>query len=365
MDRFIRALIQWQAVDPPAPARELTIEALRHRYADSAARARGDAPPRQVAAVADHYIPTLDSADAAKSAADSQGPTARSGQDGTGSTGSAGSTDGPGEGFFRVRTYLPPTDRGRLVTYLHGGGWTVGDVDTHDAVCRRISTVLGAVVVSVDYRRAPEYPHPAPLNDGIAAASWAARTHPGRTHVIAGDSAGGALALAITMHHRDHADADAPGFAAQMLIYPPADPTMKSESIASYGTGYLSDVDDLRWYYELYLPHPEDANDPAIDLLNADHRGLPPTVISTAEFDPLCDEGAELAARMAASGVPVRHVPADGLVHGYLLMADIVPAAETAMNSVLAALEETLQTLPAPALPDTAPDALPARVITP
>ncbi|MGW8328565.1 alpha/beta hydrolase [Streptomyces sp. NPDC055897] len=309
MDRFIRALIRWQAADQPAPARVLTVAEVRGRYADSAARWSAGAVPEPVAGVADERI------------------------------------EGRG-GRFGVRVYLPMADRGRLVTYLHGGGWVVGDVDTHDGVCRRIAAVLGAVVVSVDYRRAPEHPHPGPLQDGIAAAAWAAGAFPGRGHVLAGDSAGAALCLGIAMHHRDHGGL---GFAAQLLFYPPVDPHLRSPSLRTYGHGYLTELDDLVWYYEQYLPDPASRNDPAVDLLHADHRGLPPTVVGTAEFDPLCDEGTDVAARMAASGVAVQHVPAPGLVHGYLLMADMVPSAAAAMNRVLAAAERALTLAAAPA----------------
>ncbi|MFD0547773.1 alpha/beta hydrolase [Streptomyces rectiviolaceus] len=306
MDRFVRALIKWQAGGRPEPARTLPVAQVRDRYAAQAAHVRGGA-------ARDAGIETKDQL-----------------------------IDG-GDGEFGVRTYLPPTDRGRLVTYLHGGGWTVGDVDTHDPVCRRICAELGAIVVSVDYRRAPEHPHPGPLRDGIAASEWADRTFPGRHYVIAGDSAGGALAVGIAMHHRDHGGI---GFAAQLLVYPPTDPELRSESADKYGSGYLSEVDDLRWYYDQYVPDPARRTDPEIDLLGADLRGLPPTVIGTAEFDPLHDEGVELAVRMAADGVEVHHVPAPGLVHGYLLMADIVPAAATATRNVLAAVEQMLASAP-------------------
>ncbi|MYR72837.1 MULTISPECIES: alpha/beta hydrolase [unclassified Streptomyces] len=305
IDRFIHALIQWQAVDRPAPARTLTPAEVRRRYTDSAVHSRGTAP-EPVAEVTDRTI------------------------------------DGQG-GTFRVRVYLPVTDRGRLVTYLHGGGWMAGDVDTHDPVCRRVASALDAVVVSVDYRRAPEHSFPVPLQDGIAAADWAAAAFPGRDHVIAGDSAGAGLALGISMHRRDRGDT---GFAAQLLVYPPADPTMASESVRAYGTGYLAEADDLRWYYEQYVPDPAHRTHPAIDLLNADHRGLPPTVVGTAEFDGLRDEGVDLASRLAAAGVAVRHVPAPGLVHGYLLMAGVVPAASAALRDVLAAVERTLTSVP-------------------
>ncbi|GGW42110.1 putative lipase/esterase [Streptomyces lucensis JCM 4490] len=306
MDRFIRALIQWQALDRPAPARSLTVREVRRRYAERAARWCEGHVPQPVATVANQLI------------------------------------HGRG-GKFGVRTYRPVTDRNRLVTYLHGGGWTVGDVDTHDRVCRRIAASLGAVVVSVDYRRAPEHPYPGPLQDAIAAAEWAAGAFPERDHVIAGDSSGASLALGVAMHHRDLGGIP---FAAQLLVYPPADPDLKSESIHTYGAGYLEDIDDLRWYYEQYMPDPERRSDPAIDLLGADHRGLPPTVVGTAEFDALHDEGVELANRLQTAGVEVQHIPAPGLVHGYLLMADIIPAAEAATRELLAAVERTLASVP-------------------
>lgn len=309
MDRFIRALIHWQAADQPAPARTLTVAELRSRYADSAARWGQGAAPQPIAAVANEQVEGLG-------------------------------------GQFGVRVYRPLADRGRLVTYLHGGGWVVGDVDTHDRVCRRIAATLAAVVVSVDYRRAPEHPHPVPLQDGIAAAAWAAAAFPGRDHVIAGDSAGAALALGIAMHQRD---AGGPAFAAQLLFYPPVDPHMRSQSLRTYAAGYLTETDDLRWYYEQYLPDGQLRTDPAVDLLDADHRDLPATVIGTAAFDPLHDEGVELAARMAARGVAVQHVPAPDQVHGYLLMADMVPSAAAATNRVLAAVEQALPMVPATA----------------
>ncbi|MFJ5709413.1 alpha/beta hydrolase fold domain-containing protein [Streptomyces sp. NPDC093105] len=304
LDRFIRALIHWQAVDPQAQARTLTVDQVRRRFAEGAAHTRRDTARERVGAVTDQRIAGLD-------------------------------------GDFRVRTYLPPADRNRLVTYLHGGGWTVGDVDTHDTVCRRITAALGAVVVSVDYRRAPEHPYPGPLQDGIAAAEWAAGAFPGRAHVIAGDSAGAALALGISLHERDHGNA---AFSAQLLVYPPADPEMRSESLRTYGSGYLTDADDLRWYYEQYVQDPRRSTDPALDLLRADLRALPPTVLGTAEYDPLHDEGVELAGRLAAAGVPVEHVEGAGLVHGYLLLADVVPAAAEVTATVLEALEKTLTT---------------------
>ncbi|MEU3066241.1 alpha/beta hydrolase, partial [Streptomyces sp. NPDC006906] len=247
---------------------------------------------------------------------------------------------------FRCRVYAPGTDEGRLVTYLHGGGWALGDVDSHDQVCRIVAASLGAVVVSADYRRAPEFPYPTPLLDAVAAARWARCAFPGREHVLAGDSAGASLAIGVALDAREAGD---PGFAAQLLLYPPVDPRLLFAAAGDHAEGYLLSVDDMAYHYDLYVPDLERRFDPAIDLLSADLRHLPPTVVATAEFDPLRDEGAELADKLAVAGVPVRHVPGPGLVHGYFLMQDIVPAAAARSRVVLQELHTVLRTTRPPA----------------
>ncbi|MGW1373633.1 alpha/beta hydrolase [Streptomyces sp. NPDC002446] len=241
---------------------------------------------------------------------------------------------------FRCRVYTPESDEGRVVTYLHGGGWVLGDIDSHDWVCRILAASLGAVVVSADYRRAPEFPYPTPLLDAIAAARWTSRSFPGRAHVIAGDSAGANLSLGVALDARDAGDLE---LAAQLLLYPPVDPRLLFASASECAEGYLLTVDDMAWHYELYVPDPRQRSEPALDLLRADLRDLPPTVVATAEFDPLHDEGVELADKLRVDGVPVRHVPGPGLVHGYFLMQDIVPAAATCAQRVLQELDTVLR----------------------
>jgi acetyl esterase len=306
LDRILRNLIKWQYADePPTPARALTIEQARERYLANAVR------PRPAAA---GPLPAITAVDQ-----------------------TIGNADGSS---FRCRVYTLESDERRVITYLHGGGWVLGDVNSHDWVCRMLAASLSAVVVSADYRRAPEFPYPLPLCDAIAAARWTARSFPGRDHVIAGDSAGASLALGVALDARDTGDVE---FAAQLLLYPPVDPSLRVMSASEHAEGYMLTAADMAWYYEMYAPDPRRHNDPALDLLNADLRGLPTTVLATAEFDPLHDEGEELARKLRASGVPVCQVPGPGLVHGYLLMQDIVPSAAACAQRVLQQLDAVLR----------------------
>ncbi|WP_251095861.1 alpha/beta hydrolase [Streptomyces sp. Caat 7-52] len=302
LDRLLRHLIAWQGVDgPPVPDRELTIEQARERYRANAVRPDRDKEGSGPAVVAaDRTI------------------------------------DGPDGTALPVRVYTPKSAGQRVVTFLHGGGWSLGDLDSHDWVCRDLAGSLGAVVVSVGYRRAPEFPYPAPLHDAIAAARWTARSFPGRTHVIAGDSAGASLSLGVVL------EASELRFGAQLLIYPPVDPSLIIASAGERGKGYLLSVEDMAWNYAQYVPDPRRRADPAVDLLKADLRNLPPTIVATAEYDPLHDEGVELVARMRAAGVSVRHVPGEGLVHGYFLMQGAVPAAAACARRVIRELDTLL-----------------------
>lgn len=249
--------------------------------------------------------------------------------------------DGPG-GPLPIRVYTPAPDRGRALTYLHGGGWVVGDLDSHDPVCRRVASTLGAVVVSVDYRLAPEHPHPAALDDTTAGLRWTAETFTGRPLVVAGDSAGASLAAGAALRARD---SGGPSLAAQLLLYPATDPSMSSPSVRDNADGYFLTAADMRWFYQRYLPDAARRGDPVVDLLHApDLTGLPPTVLATAEFDPLRDEGDGYARRLAEAGVPVRHIPGPGLVRGYFAFLGVVDEADRAGLSVLGALDQLLGT---------------------
>jgi acetyl esterase len=247
--------------------------------------------------------------------------------------------DGPA-GPVPVRIYHPLEDRGRVVTYLHGGGWVVGDLDTHDPVCRRVANGVGATVVAVDYRLAPEHPHPAPLDDAMDALAWTADRYPGRPHVVAGDSAGASLAAGAALRAREE---NGPALAAQLLVYPATDPHMGMPSIRANAEGFFLTRADMTWFYAQYLPDPAGRTEPVVDLLRApDLAGLPPAVVATAEFDPLRDEGDAYAGRLRAAGVAVRHVPGPGLVHGYFAFLGVVAAADARSRDVLDALDELL-----------------------
>jgi acetyl esterase len=243
--------------------------------------------------------------------------------------------DGP-RGPIPVRIYTPSQDRGRAVTYLHGGGWVLGDLDTHDPVCRRVANAVGAVVVAVDYRLAPEHPHPGPLDDATAALSWTAAEFAGRPLGVAGDSAGGGLAAGAALRARDAGVL----LAAQLLWYPTIDPALRSASVTENGEGYFLTAKDMQWFLEQYVPG--GTADPHVDLLAADVTGVAPAVVATAEFDPLRDEGDAYATRLSAAGVEVRHVPGPGLIHGYAAFLGAVAAADTRAAEVLAAFDALL-----------------------
>ena len=247
--------------------------------------------------------------------------------------------DGPA-GPVPVRLYSPLEDRGRVVTYLHGGGWVLGDLDTHDPVCRRVANAVGATVVAVDYRLAPEHPHPAPLDDAMAALAWTAVTFPRRPHAVAGDSAGAALAAAAALRAREEGG---PSLAAQLLVYPCTDPSMAMPSIRENGEGYFLTRADMAWFYDQYVPEPTRREDPSVALLDVpDLSGLPPAVVATAEFDPLRDEGDAYAGRLRSAGVAVRHVPGPGLIHGYFAFLGVVAEADARSREVLDALDDLL-----------------------
>ncbi|MGD9991295.1 alpha/beta hydrolase [Pseudonocardia sp.] len=245
--------------------------------------------------------------------------------------------DGPA-GPIRIRVYRPLDDRGGVVTYLHGGGWVVGDLDTHDPVCRKVAGVTGSVVVAVDYRLAPEHPHPVPLGDAMAGLRWTRTAFPDRPLAVAGDSAGASLAAGAALVARD----EGIPLAAQLLWYPSTDPTQSSPSVRENGEGYFLTASDMRWFYEQYLPG--GSTDPLVDLQHADVSGVAPAVVATAQFDPLRDEGDAYAERLRAAGVTVTHVPGPGLIHGYAAFIGLVPAADTAGATALGALADLLTT---------------------
>lgn len=248
-------------------------------------------------------------------------------------------------GGVPVRVYEPLQPRGATLIYLHGGGWVLGNVETHDPLCRRVTNATGARVVSVDYRLAPEHPFPAGLDDAEGVLHWLRADDPDRPLGVAGDSAGASLAAGLALRARDQ---HVP-LAAQLLLYPPTDPAMTSASIAENGTGYFLTRHDMAWFYQQYLPAgpdnaPDNARDsfPEADLAAADVADVAPAVVATAEFDPLRDEGSAFAERLICAGVPTEYVPGPGLIHGFAGFLGVVDAAEATLATILDQLSQFL-----------------------
>ncbi|MBV9795340.1 MAG: alpha/beta hydrolase [Actinobacteria bacterium] len=230
-----------------------------------------------------------------------------------------------------VRIFEPCQPRGGTVVYLHGGGWVVGDVDTHDPLCRRVANVTGARVVSVGYRLAPEHPFPAGLDDAEHVLRWVGQESPDEPVGVAGDSAGASLAAGLALRARDQ---EIP-LAAQLLFYPATDPSMASPSYIENGEGYFLTRADMAWFYRQYLPALGDASETEAGLAYAEANlayanvnRVAPAVVATAEFDPLRDDGAAYADRLKNGGVHVDYVPGPGLIHGYAGFLGVVDAAD-------------------------------------
>jgi acetyl esterase len=242
-------------------------------------------------------------------------------------------------GQVRVRLYA--SERGRLrpsLIYFHGGGFVVGNVETHDPLCRSLTKESGAVVISVDYRLAPEHKFPAAVEDGHAVTIWVAanaeRLGIDANHLgIGGDSAGGNLATVIAMRCRN---AGGPPLALQVLIYPVTD--MSSSETAScreMAEGYFLGRAEMAWFAGHYLSSPEVArNEEVSPLLASDLSRLPPTLMITAEFDPLRDEGEAYAKRLQQAGVPVSVTRYPGAIHGFVAMRGVLGSGRQAVREV-------------------------------
>ena len=240
-------------------------------------------------------------------------------------------------GGVPVRVYEPLRPRRSTLIYLHGGGWVVGDVETHDPLCRRVANATGARVVSVDYRLAPEHPFPAGLDDAEDVLLWLQAADPDRPLGVAGDSAGASLTAGLALRARDK---QVP-LAAQLLLYPATDPAMTSASIAENGEGYFLTRRDMAWFYQQYFPAGP-ASAPEADLGHADVAGVAPAIVATAEFDPLRDEGSAYADRLTSAGVPTQHVPGPGLIHGFASFLGVVDAADATVATILDRLSQLL-----------------------
>ena len=218
----------------------------------------------------------------------------------------------------------PGRERPPAIVYFHGGGWVVGDLDTHDGTCRLLAATSRCLVVSVDYRLAPEHPFPAAVDDCLAAYAWVHGNSeelgfaPGQVGVM-GDSAGGNLAAVVAQQTRDGEPAPPP--VAQGLVYPAVDALLRSESLLSMGDGFSLTLPDIERFRAEYLPDPADWEDPrASPLLAGDVAGVAPALVVTAGFDPLRDDGARYAEALRRDGVAVEYRCYQDQIHGFLGM---------------------------------------------
>ncbi|MBY0563151.1 MAG: alpha/beta hydrolase [Hyphomonadaceae bacterium] len=249
-----------------------------------------------------------------------------------------------------VRVYWPEKGAGALpiLLFFHGGGFALGDISTHDNICRFLCVHAGVLVISVDYRRSPEHKFPAAPEDCYAALVWAAGEAAnlgGRADRIAlgGDSAGGNLAAAVALMARDRSG---PAIAYQVLIYPvlDGDPAFETPSRREYGdAGYILTHKDIVWLTDMYAAGKEDYNSPYMSPLRASSlEGLPPALVITAGFDPLCSEGKMYAERLAVSGIPVEHRTYANTVHGFVSFSGVIDHGKDALSLVSRRLKEQL-----------------------
>jgi acetyl esterase len=238
-----------------------------------------------------------------------------------------------------ARLYVPMDDESKaLVLYFHGGGFVVGDLETHDALCRRLCSNTRMRFLSVDYRLAPEHPFPSGINDAVDSiryvfAHLAEFDDPGVEVILMGDSAGATLmTVACALTRSENL-----GIAAQVVIYPTLGPELFTDSVHEFGVGHALDIDHLRYDYGLYLDGWTDHSDPRVTpLMFEDLTGAPPAIVVVAECDPLRDEAVAYAGLLEHFGVRVELLEAEGMIHGFLRLPTIVPEAIAIIDDLAA-----------------------------
>ena len=244
-------------------------------------------------------------------------------------------------GSTPARIYTPKTLRltdglAPCLVFFHGGGWVIGDLDSHDVVCRTLAHEGELIVIAVDYRLSPEHKFPAAVNDAIGATVWVSNNAErlgidASRIMVGGDSAGGNLAAVVSINAREHG----PAIAGQVLIYPGTDFRMTHPSHSEPETSILLTHTVIRWFMDHYLNSPNDAEDWRASPARVKNlAGLPPAYVLTAGADPLRDEGDEFAKRLADAGVPVKHRTFPGQFHGFFTMGKLLPQANVAARDI-------------------------------
>ncbi len=234
-------------------------------------------------------------------------------------------------GDVPLRIYRPRDAHG-VVVLLHGGGWVIGSLDSHDQLARKTANAAGATVVSVGYRLAPEHPFPAAVDDAHAAMAYVRDAFPGAPIAVMGDSAGGNLAAVLARHHRD--------VRLQALVYPVCDARTDTPSYAAHGRGYPLTTEAMAWFLQQYGGDPSDPD--LAPARAADLRGLPPALVLLASHDVLRSEGEDYAERLRAAGVPTTLSVYPGTIHGFVRWFADVDQARAAVAELGAALQAAL-----------------------
>ena len=259
------------------------------------------------------------------------------------------SAEGP-HGSIPLRYYRPlgssPTAALPVLVYYHGGGWVIGDLETHDALCRELCHLSGCAVVAVDYRMGPEHRFPAAVDDSMAATRWvrqqaASLGVDASRLAVGGDSAGGNLAAVMSIAARDAGDLP---IAFQLLIYPATDMRRGHASHTTNGEGYMLTRDTMTYFHDHYIDDPKhDLDWRASPLLRADLQGLPPALVLTAGYDPLRDEGLDYARALTEAGNRASYVCFEREIHGFITMGRVLDEANTAVALCAAELRRALK----------------------
>jgi len=241
-------------------------------------------------------------------------------------------------GDIPIRIYTPQGEAPcPVLVYYHGGGWVIGSIETHDGICRAFANAAGCIVVSVDYRLAPEHRFPGGLDDAFAALQWVAKNAgefggDGSRLAIGGESAGANLVAVLAQLGKD---GGGPDLAYQMMAYPVTHRDFDTNSYKDNGEGYFLTRDTMRWFWDNYLNDDAEASDPRTSpLLREDLSGLPPGIVVAPEYDPLRDEGVAYGKRLQEAGVDMEVWVPEGMIHDYLGMTNILPEAKEAIAQI-------------------------------